>query len=331
MSFYYKYNFVSPAPIYAIIKEELKSYFDTGVIDDLLFPTYLWKCLQKLSKTTKPIDEVPLFIEDYTARLPDNFSSVREVWMCAETTLRPYQAASSFYSQSSTCIVQIAPITMGPNPCQYTPSPTTGYCDVPSCCSCSPTADCDNDVLPAIYKTNSEVPRQYKQLYLLRPGNISTQRQCDRDYGNGWGSYGQTPGSSTIDSFDIRDNKLVTNFRQGVVHLIFYSDEVDCNFNQLVPDNYRIMEYIEAFIKFKLFETMTNQINDETFNQLQQKLVYYKQQADEAYILADIETKKQTVDKKINRIHKDRNRLNKYERVLYSTGYRALFTHRGSV
>ena len=28
MSYYYKYNFISPEPIYATVKEELKSYFD---------------------------------------------------------------------------------------------------------------------------------------------------------------------------------------------------------------------------------------------------------------------------------------------------------------
>jgi hypothetical protein len=51
-----------------------------------------------------------------------------------------------------------------------------------------------------------------------------------------------------------------------------------------------IKEYI-SFLKFKVFEILTNQTNDETFNQLQQKLMYYKAAADEAYIMADIEIK----------------------------------------
>ena len=81
MSYYYKYNFVSPDPIYATVKEELKSYFDTGAVDDLLFPTYLDKCLKKLGRTTYIISEQVLFIEDFEARLPDNFHAVREAWM----------------------------------------------------------------------------------------------------------------------------------------------------------------------------------------------------------------------------------------------------------
>lgn len=47
MSYYYKYTFTSPESIYSLVKEEFKSYFDTGAVDDLLFPTYLDKCLKK--------------------------------------------------------------------------------------------------------------------------------------------------------------------------------------------------------------------------------------------------------------------------------------------
>ena len=65
MAYYYKYNFISPEPIYATVKEELKSYFDTGAVDDLLFPTYLDKCLKKLGRATYVISEQVLFIEDF--------------------------------------------------------------------------------------------------------------------------------------------------------------------------------------------------------------------------------------------------------------------------
>ena len=54
-------------------------------------------------------------------------------------------------------------------------------------------------------------------------------------------------------------------------------------------------------------------VADETFNQLQQKLVYYKQVSDEAYIIANTELMKQTVYQKQNRIKKSLNRLNMYQ------------------
>jgi hypothetical protein len=161
----------------------------------------------------------------------------------------------------------------------------------------------------------------YQRQYLLKPGNISARGHCDVNYTENWEMYGQgavpihnfTPGSSTYDSFDIRDNKFVTNFRNGVVHLVFYAQDYDSLGNQLIPDNYRIREYLEHFIKYKVFEMLVNQTNDETFNQLQQKLVYYKGLSDEAFIMADIEIKKQDVWTKQRRIRQQLNKFAMYE------------------
>jgi hypothetical protein len=98
-----------------------------------------------------------------------------------------------------------------------------------------------------------------------------------------------------------------------VVHLIFYATDYDEIGNQLVPDNYRIREYVEHFIKYKVFEMLANQTNDETFNQLQQKLQYYKSLSDEAYIMAEMEIKKQDVYTKMNRMKQQLNKFNMYE------------------
>ena len=310
MSYYYKYNFTTPKIVYSTVKEELKSYFDTGAVDDLMFPTYLDKCLRKLGRTTYVISEEVLFIEDFEARLPDNFYAVREAWLCAEIPQYPYQTANSFYSQAaSQTTIQVAPITSGGVPC------TNLDCTIPGC-----EGGCMPEFLQAVYKTNEQVARSYRRSYLLKPGNISARRNCGVEYSDAWEFYSTppnvnefTPGSAWYDSFDIRDNKFVTNFRSGVVHLVFYATEYDAAGNQLIPDNYRIREYIEAFIKYKVFETLSNQINDETFDQIQKKLAYYKQMSEEAFIMADIEIKKQDAWTKQRRIKQDLNRFNMYE------------------
>jgi hypothetical protein len=311
MSYYYKYNFVSPDPIYATVKEELKSYFDTGAVDDLLFPTYLDKCLRKLGRATYVIAETALVVDNFEARLPDNFYAVREAWMCTVINGFPYQTANSFYSQAATqTTIQVSPLTIQGNACNN-PSCNEPLCD----------GTCMPELIQAVYKTNNEVAMTYQRQYLLKPGNISARQQCDVNYTENWEMYGQgvapidnfTPGSSTYDSFDIRDNKFVTNFRNGVVHLVFYAQDYDSLGNQLIPDNYRIREYLEHFIKYKVFEMLVNQTNDETFNQLQQKLVYYKALSDEAFIMADIEIKKQDVWTKQRRIRQQLNKFGMYE------------------
>jgi hypothetical protein len=58
---------------------------------------------------------------------------------------------------------------------------------------------------------------------------------------------------------------------------------------------------------------LSNQLTDETFAQIQQKLVYYKGLHDEAFIMAMIEIKKQTAWEKQRRIKNDLNRFNMYE------------------
>ena len=293
MSYYYKYNFVSPEIIYSTVKEELKSYFDTGAVDDLMFPTYTDKCLRKLGRTTYVISEEILYVEDFQTRLPDNFFAVREAWLCTEVDGYPYRSANSFYSQASSQeTIQVSPVISNGASCAN-PQCTTG------CPSCMP------DIIQAVYKTNNEMNVSYKKQYLLKPGNISVKANCSLDCANF--------GSSAADSFDIRDNKFVTNFRKGTVYLIFYATEYDTSGNQMIPDNYRIREYIEAFIKYKVFETLSNQINDETFQQIQAKLAYYKQMSEEAFIMADIEIKKQDAWTKQRRIKNDLNRFNMYE------------------
>jgi hypothetical protein len=307
MAYYFKYNFISPESVYAIVLEELKSYMDTGSIDSLLFPTYVDKCLKKLGRSSYVIQEEMLFLEDFEARLPDNFYAVREAWLCAEVPGESYQSANSFYSQTSSMTIQIAPMTIGGTPCNN-----------PACQNSGCDGNCQPEGLMAVYKTNTQMARTFHKEYLLKPGNISARKNCDVEYtalldeSERITNHLHT-GSSGYDSFDIRDNKFVTNFRNGQVYLIFYATDYDEIGNQLIPDNYAIIEFIEAFLKFKCFEVLTNQTNDETFNQLQQKLQYYEQSYNEKFILASTEIKKQTVHQKQRNIKRQLNSFRMYE------------------
>jgi hypothetical protein len=318
MSYYYKYAFVSPEPIYAVVREELKSYMDTGAVDSLLFPTYTDKCLRKLGRSSYVITEDLLHLEDFEARLPDNFYAVREAWLCTEVNGRSFQAASSFYSQTLSTTIQISPFIVDGEPCT-----NPNYTNT-NCSGCGED-ECMPEVIQAVYKTNHEMPRTFKKQFLLKPGNISAKKSCDVSYIDAWGSVPNNktlPFSSTYDSFDVRGNKFVTNFRNGTIYLLFYATEYDREGNQLIPDNIRIRDYIEAYLKYKVFETLSNQTNDETFQQLQQKMAYYKTMSDEAYILADIEIKKQTVSQKQHNIKRQLNSFSRYE--IPTSSYRGI-------
>jgi len=282
MSPFYQYEFVSAEPLIALISEELKSYLETNAVDNTIWSIYVDKCLRKLGKGMLEIKPLVLSICNYEARLPDDFVSVREAWLCTNDT-KQFQLPGAHYQE----------ITAGTTSTNLNPS--NSYC--------TPCDSCTNpDIIKAVYKTTHQAFAYYQKQYLLKPGNSYTKSLCSDC----------NLGSQATDTFDIVGNKFVTNFITGDVYLLYYSKEYDSSGYQMIPSNFRIQEYIEAFIKQKVFEQLANQVTDETYNQIQQKSQYYKQLADEAFIMADIESKKQTVHKKVERIKRDRNRNNKF-------------------
>lgn len=284
MSNYYNYDFESPSGIYALVKEELKSYFQTGAVDDLLFSIWTDRALGKLGKGMYKIKPRVLFLEDYETKLPPDFHSVREVWTCTSVTQRR-RLPGSLYQSVTTNISNMYP-----------------YREVGACDTCDP---CLPEEINVVYKTTGEeYTEKYRIQTLLKPGNIQVKSDCSLDCLNFY--------SSSNESFDIRDGKLITNFREGEIYMVYYAHEKDNEGYQMIPSNLRVKEYLEYYIKWKVFEMLSNQITDETYNQIESKKVYYKQMADEALINANIETKKQTIYKKFESIKRDMNRLSMF-------------------
>lgn len=288
MSAYYKQKFVSPVRLYAEVQEELRSYFESSMVDNTMFPVWTNQCIQKLGLAAFPIKETIMSIQNFQHRLSDDFHAVREAWSCS-THEEVWQLPSALYQQ-------ITPNTKA----LITSRLDVGnlYCDL--CQNCQ-----YPDVIQAIYKTTEQVAFQFRKTELLTPGNINTS--CPKDlWCANWNAVSKN-------SYDIRDNKLVTTFCDGIVYMLYYSDGLNSDAEQLVPDSYYTKEFIKAFLKQKLFEQIFNQTTDETFNQSQQKYSFYKSLADESYILADVENKKETVYRKQRKIKQTLSRNQRYE------------------
>src|SRR5882724_5218398 len=102
--YFYKYKFVSPEPLFARIREEMKSYFDAGMIDDLLFPIWTDDCLKKLGRSSLKIENTLLFMDNFEARLPPDYVAPREVWLTANTLSPIYRKPGAFYQQITTVL-----------------------------------------------------------------------------------------------------------------------------------------------------------------------------------------------------------------------------------
>lgn len=295
MSYYYKQEYISPSAIFARVQEELKSYFDSNIVDTTLFPIWTNDCLQKLGLAAYPIIPAVIFVENYQARLPDDFKYAREVWMCAKWE-KDYQLPSSIYQQLTSSTIGLISSRLD--------APDV-FCDV----------NCNYpDIIQAIYKTTQQVALEFKKQYLLTPGNIDSA--CPKDL------YCANYNSVAPNSYDIRDNKLVTTFECGPVYMLYYANSLDEGDVQLIPDELRQRNFIEAYLKQKVFEQVFNQTTDESFfhyrdnnrqNQSQQKYIYYKGLADEAYILANTENRKEDVYRKQRKIRQTLTRNRKYE------------------
>lgn len=283
MSQYYKLKFISPEPLYAEIQETLRSYFESGAVDDLLFPRWTNTALDKLYNGTYEIKEAVLEIKDYEAQLPDDFKMFRELWMCTNIWKKTDSPNAFYYQKYST-------ITPDYDICRQEVQPTNN-CD-----------SCDNK-LNIINKITGEVVFKYELSHLLKPGNINAKINCDSGCPN--------LTSSSLDTFDINNCKLITNFSEGIVHLTYYSDTLKDGI-RFVPDNVRIQEYIKYFIMYKIFEFLSHQITDETSRQIMEKMIFYKQESDKAYIIAETELKKESVWDIRKRIEQTRNRYNNF-------------------
>lgn len=282
MSYYYKYKFTSPQPIFAQVKEELKSFMDTGAVDDTLFPLYTEDCLKKLGKSAYPINQAMLCTDTFEAKLPDDFYAIREAWACSDHS-SSYQLPSALYTQIGQISTRIDTPDLYCNLCNE--------CQFP-------------DVIQAIYKTTHTVAFEWKKQYLLKPGNIYPA--CPNDL------YCANYNAISEDTYDIRDNKFVTSFREGKVYIQYYSLAFDAE-DQLVPDTYRVKKFIELYLKQKIFEQLWNQATDDSATAMEKKYREYMHQADEAYIIADTEEKKEDVYRKQRAIRRVQNRFRKYD------------------
>lgn len=277
---YYKYDFTSPEPIYAKIREELRSYFSTGALDDILFDTWTDHCIRHIGKASLPIYDYMIDIEDFQGKLPTGFIKAREVWACGNSTSLVYKSPSSTYTELST---RVTP--EGDNRCVNT-------CEFP-------------EEIKIVYKTNTQETRNFYKQFFLIPGNISTKDYCADSCFN-------IPSNYQTDTFDIHGNKIVVRFREGSIYIVYYALSEDSEGNLQIPDDYRIQEYVEAYIKYKLFEQLSNQITDETYNQVMQKMQFYKMQSEEAYIMMNVNNKKKTIEDKFRDINRTKRRNSQY-------------------
>jgi predicted nucleic acid binding AN1-type Zn finger protein len=277
MRYYYKYDFISPQSLYALIKEELNSYFISGAVDDTLFSLWTNRVLKKLTKGTFPIRTAFLEVQDKKAQLPEEFKYPREVWALEDYT-KSLPSSGTTYAQV-----------------------TASRIDTPDYL-CNPCSICDNpQVVEAVYKITSQTVATFVKTRQLSPGKVVEVPGFPCIY------------EPSEHVYEIEDRTLHVSFDTGKLYLVFYAEEVDEYNFSLVPDDVYILEAIEAHIKAKLFRMLLDQASDESFNQLRYKSEKAEQEYLEKFVIAQTWMKKETKEQKQKAVIRQKNRFNAHK------------------
>lgn len=313
MTPYYKMNFVSPNGLYAEVKQTLRSYFESGIVDDLLFPLWTDHCLKKFKMSAYKIEEILLPICGYQSCLPEGFHSVREAWAVKTTTVGPMSSPNSLYYRTDCRVTNID------DPCNecFTGPSSPYHCDDCKdgfpCDKCTPfnEAMCNScsQKYVVTHKQSGNIVLEFQFEYYLKP---ATNHACSMCHIGSPNLHPNVARFNDCNSFDIRDGKMFVTFESGHVYLTYYSDAEDENQNQLVPDNEWVQDYIRKFLMYKSFEQVFHTTSDESFNQSQAKMMFYKTEQEQAFIVAETELKKETPWEKAHQIAITRHRYDRF-------------------
>lgn len=278
MTNYYKYEFISPEPLWARVKEELKSHFDTGAVDDVLFPIWTDDCLKKLGRATHPLIEAVAAVDNFQVSLPEDFHAMREAWLCVSAETEAASPTSVYWVEQ-----------------EETRPMDEGYAidsSIP-------------EKISVVMKKSRTLVAAYAKKYLLRPGSVKTMQHCSQDCRN--------YGSLAPDTFDITGRTMALNFREGTVYFLYYSNGVDACDNQVIPDNFRIKDYILKYLTYRVWKSLADNATDEgQMNRYDRKAQEAQQASDLAQIEAFTEIKKETVHQKAERLKRQNTRLNRF-------------------
>ena len=263
-----KDKLISPARVYARVKEEMRSYFNTGAIDDLLFPIWTKDCINKFENTYLPLKEAVMDMHHHKCTLPCDFKAVREVWMTFTYDKGPVTSPHVFYYQTD-CRINPAPAPgeicedCVPGYQCMAPSQTPTPVALPSLCGVPPE-------YVVTHKVMEQMMFRFHVTGMLKPGNFKTIGKCANDSPN--------LDAYCIDTFDIVGDKLVTSFAQGTVYMAYFAeneivpeDEGPDAGYYMIPDNDPFEKYLIAYLRYMVYQQLFDQSTDESFNQIKAK------------------------------------------------------------
>jgi hypothetical protein len=273
---YENINFITSEPLIAEVKQELKSYFESGAISEVLIPTFIDQALRKLKVMVLTPEDLVVHFVNYKAELPCDFALLDRASL--------YDSNIEFNSGITTL-----------KGYWYKSIECTSGCD-----NCDPKDETFEQLwVPAPgFKITMKNP---KPVRIYHGSKQLCTEGCENLY------------SPAPDIVQIHNNRTMSaSFEEGCMYVRYFSRPMDEFEIPKVPEVFEVEEYIKAYLKFKFFETLWHSQLDESSVQVERKFQYYKQdqlgklQAAFSYLLT--KSKQQSADSVV----KGRNKFIKY-------------------
>jgi hypothetical protein len=257
-------NFISSEPLIAEVKQELKSYFESGAISEVLIPTFIDQSLRKLKvMVLKPEDAVLHFV-NYKSELPCDFALLdRATLYDSDITFSSGMVALKGYWYQSYEVLE-------------------------GCVDCTPKTEFFEQLM---------IPTPGFQITMKNPKWLRVYHGSKGLCTEGCPNLNEP----SPDIIQIHNNKTVSSsFETGCVYVRYFSRPMDEDGIPTIPEILEVEEYIKSYLKFKFFEMLWHSQIDESAAQVEKKFQYYKQdqlaklQAAFSYLLT--KTKQQSAD-----------------------------------
>ena len=257
-------NFISSEPLIAEVKQELKSYFESGAISEVLVPTFIDQALRKLKVMVLTPEDAVLHFVNYKSELPCNFALLDRatlydsdiIFSSGMTSLKGYWYQS--------------------------------YEVLEGCVDCTPKTE---------YFEQLMIPTPGFKITMKNPKWVRVYNGSKALCTEGCPNLNQP----SADIIQIYNNKTVSSsFEEGCVYVRYFSRPMDDDGIPTIPEILEVEEYVKSYMKFKFFEMLWHSQIDESAAQVERKFQYYKQdqlnklQAAFSYLLT--KTKQQSAD-----------------------------------
>lgn len=236
---YENINYISANSLIAEVKQELKTYFESGAISEVLIPTFIDQALRKLRALALKPEEAVLHFVNYKSELPCDFVLLDRAMMYDNQVewSAGVNSMQGYWYKSLTCT------------------------------NCN---DCDNK--EEIYETIT-VPGIGFKLIMKQPQWIRVYHASKQYCTDGC----ENLSVSSSDVLQIFENsKVSSTFETGCVYIRYFARPIDDDGIPLIPEILEVEEYVKAYLKFKFFEVLWHSIMDESVNQIVSKFQYYK-------------------------------------------------------